>query len=280
MTAAWCARHRGRRRSTRAPRSRRAPRATASVARARFVVQVQMIDSSGTVSPPSAPGAEVGHAAVNLVGGDDLAAVVAVPFGLVLQARAARRVPRRSTRPAARRCARPGCRSVRRSRRAGRSRGRPAGIPSVPGLASKPVCRRAVLALLVPSPTSSRAFDAGSPTGSVPASARAIAEPTMPAPTTTTSQTSRRWVGHVVVVSFCVRTDAAACVHRARYSAARSADHVGFVGVVGRPRADRFGHVEAPGRGPAGRRRPRRAGWRARTGRPRPGCARGRPAPA
>src|SRR4029079_18222578 len=56
----------------------------------------------------------------------------------------------------------------------------------VPGLASKPVCRMAVLALLVPSPTSSRASTRATRRW-VPASSRLIAEPTIPAPMTATS---------------------------------------------------------------------------------------------
>jgi hypothetical protein len=57
---------------------------------------------------------------------------------------------------------------------------------SVPGVASKPVCRIAVLALLVPSPTSLRASSSATDS-SWPDNSRAMADPTMPAPMTTTS---------------------------------------------------------------------------------------------
>src|SRR5215207_3344763 len=57
---------------------------------------------------------------------------------------------------------------------------------SVPGLASKPVCRIAVLALLVPAPTSGPA-SINARRSSNRESSRAIAEPTSPAPTMATS---------------------------------------------------------------------------------------------
>jgi hypothetical protein len=53
-------------------------------------------------------------------------------------------------------------------------------------LASKPVCRIAVLALLVPSPMSSRPSTTATESR-YPASVRAIADPISPAPTTATS---------------------------------------------------------------------------------------------
>ena len=128
--------------------------------------------------------AEVGYLAVNLGGIDDFALRRSHCRPLCPAARAALRVLRRSTRQAARRCAQWGCRSGRHSRRAAGSRGQPSPDSKVPGLASNPVCRMAVLALLVPSPTSSRAsIRAIRPRW--PASARAMAEPTMPAPTIT-----------------------------------------------------------------------------------------------
>ena len=58
---------------------------TASVARARLVVHGQVIDSTGHGQPAERAGAEVGYSPVDLVGVDDLAAVVAVAFGLVPQ---------------------------------------------------------------------------------------------------------------------------------------------------------------------------------------------------
>ena len=62
------------------------PRRRASVASARVAVQVQMIDSSGTVSPPSAPEPRCGQLAVDLGGVDDLAVRRSRCVRLVLQA--------------------------------------------------------------------------------------------------------------------------------------------------------------------------------------------------
>ena len=122
---------------------------------------------AGHRQPGQHPGTEVGHSSIHLVGGDDLAAVVEVAFGLVLQARQGRRVPRRSTRPTARRCARPEYRPAPRSRRAPRSRAPPAATRAFPGSRRNPCaagpcwpcsCRR----------RRRRALRAESPTGSCP----------------------------------------------------------------------------------------------------------------
>jgi len=62
---------------------------------------------------------------------------------------------------------------------------------SVPAAASKPVCRIAVFALLVPVPTSSAA-SINATSSWYSDSSRAIAAPTTPAPITTTSNVGSR----------------------------------------------------------------------------------------
>ena len=100
--------------------------------------------------------------------------------------REARRALRRSTRPAVRRCARPGYPSVRRSRRATRSRAPPVATRAY--RASRRI--RCAAARCWPCwcrHRRRRVPRAGSTERFVPASARAIAEPTIPPPTTMTS---------------------------------------------------------------------------------------------
>ena len=114
-SAAWCRPSPRRRPVTRAPRQQ-SRAARHGVGGQREVGRPGADDRLvGHGEPAECTRAEVGHAPVDLVGADDLAAVVPVGVRPWPAGRAARRVPRRSRRRGARRCARPGCRSARRT---------------------------------------------------------------------------------------------------------------------------------------------------------------------
>ncbi len=140
------------------PRRRATPARTACVAHASGGVHGHTMNSSGTSSAPSAPGPRCGSRRWSSSAATVAIAVVAVARGVLADRGEAREllvVPGdeqgagaldRDARPAA------------RSRAAVRGRGRRGAPRWCPGLASKPVCRIAVFALLVPAPTSPRSI--------------------------------------------------------------------------------------------------------------------------
>ncbi len=157
----------------------------ASVASARVVDHGQTIDSPGTVTPPSAPRPSAGTSRytvsvpIRSQSWTPLAAAVdTMPSSSTCSSsvQATSSAPVRSVGIPVASAYVARSSEPRRTSRASR----------VPGSASNPVWRIAVFALLVPSPTSSRA-SSQTTRSAVAASDRAIAAPTTPAPTTTTS---------------------------------------------------------------------------------------------
>ncbi|CAM5439445.1 hypothetical protein STANM309S_03776 [Streptomyces tanashiensis] len=175
----------GRTFSTRQFRCRSTPERTAWVAYARVVVHGQITDSPGTSSAASAPGPKCGSRAASSVA--ERSRVVPWPLRSAFSRRrgsvarcssfqATSSAPSGSTGMPASRAYPSSSRCPSRTSRASR----------VPGAASKPVCRMAVLAFEVPSRRRPRPPRSAIRSG-WRASVRAIAEPTTPAPTTTTS---------------------------------------------------------------------------------------------